>query len=63
MWNRFSGCQLPKMMNKIKMIISRAVEIIVKPIFRAVEIIVKPISRAVDFSPATQTHFPRQKFH
>ena len=30
MWNRFSGCQLPKMMNKIKMIISRAVEIIVK---------------------------------
>ena len=62
------------MMNKIKMIISRAVEIIVKPIsravkiivkpiFRAVEIIVKPISRAVDFSPATQTHFPRQKFH
>ena len=51
------------MMNKIKMIISRAVEIIVKPIFRAVEIIVKPISRAVDFSPATQTHFLRQKFH
>ena len=48
----FQVVNCPKMMNKIKMIISRAVEIIVKP-----------ISRAVDFSPATQTHFPRQKFH